>query len=716
MTHKNNAQYQAAYRLRAKRAGGSVQRGRSGKSGKSGKSKWDAKEFIALDGEGENCGEEEIFTVESSGKKYAAKKHLYTLLAASTGESLYNGGKAIETMAAIDFLCDLSMAHTKATFVIFAGSYDINHILMYGFERSALKEIASGTTYAFKKADIEYQLEYRPRKSLTIRRGLSFYQAKKYNRKTGERDLVWKTKWASKIIVWDVFGFFQESFVGVMAKWLGKDHPHYGLIKRMKLKRGDFEHVPQSEINAYNQAELECLVEIMDKVHAAIDGLGLKCNRWDGAGAVAAAIMRKHDIKKFKNAYDFGEEIRDATATAYAGGRIEVCKIGVHDGPVYDYDINSAYPDVMRGLPCLAHGKWSSGGGEPPRGFTLVHCKYQFADGMPFYPLFYRTTAMQICFADRGEGMYWYPEYEAALLCPGMVEVIKWWHFEPGCNHKPFHWIDDYYKTRQQWVKHPTEEWQRGGEKIIKLGLNSLYGKTAQQLGGREGKAPAYHQLEWAGYITSATRARLYSAAMASPDVIIGFATDGIFATAPLPFPHSADKSIGEWDVKIFDGLTLAMAGVYWWHENERHGDKIHKLPITRYKHFSRGFDKDSMQTPEFVVNAWKRGDTTVDIKMYRLIGMGSACSNDTFYAMRGRFTSGERSLSLNGSSYKRGSIDVKKTKPWKQLVDIAPAHNIKYENGMQGCSHPYPLEWQKDSEFQKELEQERENEDTVNI
>lgn len=694
------ASRQAKYRARKKTEG------TYNKGGRGITSKWQAANFIALDGEGETAGAKETFTVPASGKEYEAADHIYTLLAASSGESLFNGGKRLDSMACINFLCDLSDNHNHAIFVIFAGSYDINHMLMFGFERDKLKIIGSGATYRFDHENIAYEIEYRPRKSLTIRRGLSFYRNKKNK---------WCPKWASKIVIWDVFGFFQENFVGVMGKWLGTSHRHYDLIKRMKLKRGDFANVPQSDINAYNRAELEALVEIMEKVRAAVDGLELVLNRWDGAGSIAGAIMRKHGIKEFK--CQTPPELVEQVSTAYAGGRIEVCKIGSHNGTVWDYDINSAYPHVMSDLPCLAHGSWSTGEGDPPPGFTLVHCEYKFAEGLPFYPLFYRTKAMQICFASRGEGIYWYPEYDAALLCPGMLHVKQWWHFEPSCNHKPFHWIPEYYKTRQQWTKNPLEEWQRGGEKIIKLGLNSLYGKTAQQLGGRVGKPPSYHQMEWAGYITSSTRARLYSAAMQNPEVVIGFATDGIFTTAPLPFSHSTEKTIGEWDVKEFDGLTLAMAGVYWWHEKSAPacGNKSTDL-ITKFKHFSRGFDKEAMESPATVLAAWQRGETGLDIKMHRLIGIGSACVSDTFYKMRGRFTDGMRTLNLTGASFKRCAIDIKKEKPWKKMCVTKPSYNFNYEDNFQGCSFPYPLEWQKNIEFQNELEQEAENVDTDNI
>lgn len=684
------------------------------------KSKWELAQFIALDGEGESVGELQKFTVGKDGKTYEAKEHCYTLLAASSGQSLYNAGKRLDTFDCLNFLLDLADSYPKSIFVIFAGGYDVNHMLMFGFDRETLQHISRGESnkhftekiknkktvrkyesgaVELKFQGIEYELEYRARKSLTIRRGLSWGNDSKGNL---------KKIWESKIILWDVFGFFQESFVGVTAKWLGKDWRHYDLIKDMKAKRGDFANVEQSKINAYNAAELETLVAIMEKVRSAIDGLDLQCSRWDGAGAVAAAIYKKHQIKQFKN--ETGKNLMTAVRTAYAGGRIEVCKIGCHTDFVYDYDINSAYPYVMMDLPCLAHGSWIQGRGYPPPGFTLVHCKYDFEEGQPFYPLFYRTESMQISFPAQGEGWYWYPEYEAATKCPGKLEVIEYYQFVPSCNHKPFHWIENYYKTRQQFIKNPTEDWQKGAEKIIKLGLNSLYGKTAQQIGGRGGKAPAYHQMEWAGYITSATRARLYTAAKANPSAVIGFATDGLFTTEKFPLDCSRTKAIGAWELKepVPCGMTIAMAGVYWWHFDD--GD---------YSHFSRGFDKESMRTPHMVLNAWKEGREDIDIPMHRLIGMGSACASESLWPIRGRFTQGYRTLCLNGKSHKRAPINIKKTKPHKHLVDLEPNLNIEYIANYQSCSFPYPIEWIDGDEseaYLADMELSRENEDTQNI
>lgn len=708
--HATNAARQAAYRASRKLRGlpGNKTKtipGSRGYKSQRDKSKWEFGQFIALDGEGENVGENEKFVI-GKGKKektYYAKEHRYTMLASSTGESLFNGGKRLQSMDCISWLCDLSLQYKKAIFVIFAGGYDINHMLMFGFEREKLKQIASGETIEFEHNKIIYQLEYRARKSLTIRRGKSTVKNAKGK---------WIQKWETKLTIWDVFGYFQESFTGVIGKWLGKEHRHFELIKRMKKLRGNFADIPQAEINAYNAAELECLVELMEKVREAVDGLGLQLKRWDGAGSVAAAILQKHGIKEFKAPTPNAQ--LEAVRCAYAGGRIEVCKAGNHNKVLYDYDINSAYPSMMMDMPCLAHGIWQHTVADkdiytPPAGFTVVHIRWELPEYERFYPFFYRTDKMQISFPSTGEGWYWYPEYAAGMEHYGeYITVLEWHHFKPHCNHKPFHWIGDYYNTRQQWVKNPTEAWQSGGEKIIKLGLNSLYGKTAQQIGGRDDNPPAYHQLEWAGYITSATRAKLYLAARTDPDAIIGFATDGIFSIRELPIEQSTTKQIGMWSLTMFEGLVTAMAGVYWWIKEDG-----------SYSHFSRGFDKDSMETPDLVLNAWKAGADKIDIPMHRLIGMGSACASDTLWKMRGRFTEGMRTLRLDGKSHKRVSLDVTKTKPHKKLIDLHATANFEYDPDYPECSFPYPLRWVEDDiedDWNDLLELIKENSDTDNI
>lgn len=616
-------------------------------------------EFIAIDGEGWDVGPEESFTTDT--RTYTCRDHHYTLLAASSGEEIIApDGERLTTFQCLEFLCDVAQHNRPAILVCFAGGYDVNHILMHGLDKETLKSLQAGNrTWLYQGyGKPHYHVEYRPRKSLTIHR----YQP-------GAR------KPDVKTTLWDVWGFFQGSFVSVIEKWLGKDHEDYQFIRRMKAERDSFTQEQLPEIRIYNQAELRCLVAVMNKVRAAIAGLGLTITRWDGAGAIAGAINKLHGIKEHKS--ECPPDVFHAARIAYSGGHIEAYSVGHTLQPIYHYDINSAYPYIIASLPSLAGGQWMHGtSAVVPQGFTLVRVRFDFKQGNHFYPLFFRTQHKTILYPRTGEGWYWFPEYQAAAeyaerFGANIFEVIEWRHFQPATEQKPFSFVPEYYTQRQEWIQQEHDEenaWKYGGEKIIKLGLNSLYGKMAQQVGGREGKPPSYFQLEWAGYVTSGVRAMLMRAAMQQMPHIIAIATDGIFATAPLDLPTPEIKQLGAWEYKKHEGITMVMPGVYWLHDA---GEKI--------QNYSRGFDKSSMENPNAVLAAWKKRKKVLSVEMHRLIGLGSALSSETFWKMRGRFVSADRELRLDGGNSKRVALPAS-ARPADGLCHTFPEWNESYD------------------------------------
>jgi hypothetical protein len=122
-------------------------------------------------------------------------------------------------------------------------------------------------------------------------------------------------------------------------------------------------------------------------------------------------------------------------------------------------------------------------------------------------------------------------------------------------------------------------------EKVLKLILNSVYGKLAQFVGSSK-KVPNCANPYYAAAITAYCRRRLLEAALIDPRAIVFFATDGILATHPL---HHLEKpidgvfnpgasiglkrvkdeklgdeiSLGDWEYARRDGGVFVMAGVY---------------------------------------------------------------------------------------------------------------------------------------------------------
>ena len=691
------ARVQAHY-SRAKAAGVKRVSGASGPSGAS--SRFVKGQFVAVDGEGFSEGPELVFELGKDkgvdAGEYRGQAHHYALLSASDGSELYAPEGRLTTPQCLDFLCDIAIKNRHAIIVCFGGSYDTIQMLGYGIERSEVALLLSDNQWLpnGKKrrpyldktfGSYDYRIECRPRKSLTIKRwrkGSNKYD--KRNRPT-------------RAVMWDVWGFFQDSFVGVMKKWI-PDSPDFLFIRDMKGARNVFDRSEIDTIKEYNQAELRCLVQIMDKLREAISNLGLKVARWDGSGALAAAIYAKHNIKECKN--ETPQAVFDAARIAYSGGHIESCKVGRHDGTIHHYDISSAYPTYIARLPDLSRGKWSHRvGSAGNRDFGLILVRWEFNHGNPFYPLFYRDDDASIVYPRCGRGWFWAPEYRAALeyaLKFGFVKfaVEQAWEFVPYDEHaNPFSFVKEYYDRRQQLVDEQNRTGiLNGEEKVIKLGLNSLYGKMCQQVGEQYDAEtgdvipPAYFQLEWAGYVTASTRAALMFAAIEHPHAIINFATDGIFSLVPLDLycPHS--KELGAWEYAAHDGITMVKAGFYWL----RDGDKD--------RNYSRGLDKTALPTPERVIDAWRARRTHVVVPIRSLVSLGAAAVSETRWAMRGMFVTGSRREDVTGENVKRHP-PARSTSPCPhlRLEPTTPKDAAGVWDGSQvaeAMSLPYAITW----------------------
>jgi hypothetical protein len=113
-----------------------------------------------------------------------------------------------------------------------------------------------------------------------------------------------------------------------------------------------------------------------------------------------------------------------------------------------------------------------------------------------------------------------------------------------------FDWVAPLYQERLALGK------DRRGH-LLKLALNSIYGKLAQ----RSGSAP-YHDAAAAGLITAMTRARIIEAIAHNPKAVFAVATDALFAFEPLPLDIGDD--LGQWERKIWHDLFIVRSGVYW--------------------------------------------------------------------------------------------------------------------------------------------------------
>lgn len=504
------------------------------------------REFVAWDGEG-------ITYAEGTAQHYV-------LFGNSVGdfvidESGHSGPSVgLTTSACLDLLLRAKQKNPQAIHIGFAINYDVNMILN-DLERSQLERIKENGIVRYRG----YRLEWRPGKWFRV------------------------SKKGCSITLYDVFGFFQSSFVVACEKFLGKDDPELVGIKAGKSARASFVlDQLRTFILPYWQSELRLLVRLASSLRSDLLSANIVISSWHGPGAVANAVFRDQGIKHHKSTV-IHKGVNHAARYAYAGGRFEQFRCGGYEGPVWEYDINSAYPYAISQLPSLSHGNWEYVTRFEPGTFGVWHVRYSDPQQsmLASQPFFCREKHGGVSYPPNVEGWYWTPEAE---LYPSAV--IGGYVWRAVNDDRPFSFVQQMYDRRA--------EWKRDGnsaEKALKLALNSLYGKMAQRIGGQDGNIPTWHQLEWAGYVTSYTRAKLWGAMHLAGESIIATETDAIFTTRPIHADGDVvsleiGDQLGQWSLTEFSNIIYLQSGLYYANIS---GDQYETVGVSKY----RGLDKD---------------------------------------------------------------------------------------------------------------------------
>jgi hypothetical protein len=537
--------------------------------------------FVAWDGEGMNL-------------KGAGKPQSYVLFGASTGDVIT--GEGLKTFDLCDFIITVGRANPDAIHVGFAFTYDANMIVQSLHPRNL--------AYLHTQGHVTVG-----RYCIQLRRGKWFSVTQygpKYSRTGNTND-----KFTVKI--YDIFGFFTCSFLKAVTELLGPEEPGLELVKEGKALRGTFTDI--GYVEKYWRAEIELLARLAEELRRRMYAAGLYITQWHGPGALASYAMKQHGIKTHMQRNC--DEIREASRYAYAGGRFELFKAGRVAGPVYSLDINSAYPYAISQLPSLAEGEWTYEV-RPTRiarfGVYRVRLRHHAGFAKGAGPLFHRDWKHNISYPWIVEGWYWSPEV-APLVGNPDVEILEGWHYI-GAETRPFHWIAGMYEKRRQWKAAGNT-----AQLALKLCMNSLYGKMAQRVGWdeRNNRIPPWHQLEWAGWVTSYTRAMLFGVMRRIPwDQLIAVETDGIYTTCnPTSLGISNSAELGGWEFSQYDEVIYLQSGLAWLRKGDEWSPK------------RRGLDAGSFSLEDSIAYAkslqpnqeWSPyiGETT------RFIGLGAA-------------------------------------------------------------------------------------------
>ena len=346
--------------------------------------------------------------------------------------------------------------------------------------------------------------------------------------------------------VWDLFKFFQSSFVVALGKWQIGTERERESIARMKAKRGSFRGIDARE-RKYCQLECVLLAKLAQALIDAHEEEDLRLTSFYGPGSTASVLLKS--VRADEQNADVPPEMREAVDSAYFGGRFECSRVGPVEGPIYAYDIASAYPYAFARLPCFAHGRWLRIPYLKLRPGTDRWAIIRYVIRPSRYaceawgPLPHRLPDGNIVYPIRSAGGWaWTDEFHAGWhLHPG-VDPIEAWVWCSRCNHPPpfESRVRELFERRLQWGKAA-----RGI--VLKLALNSMYGKSAQRVGSGR-----YRCMVRAGLVTSTTRAMLLHAVSLAKDPwnVLELATDSVLSTEPLNFPASPYGQLGSWEEK----------------------------------------------------------------------------------------------------------------------------------------------------------------------
>jgi hypothetical protein len=546
--------------------------------------------IIAIDGEGYNDDE---------------RDHHYDLIACAGADwTDYtwadNAELTFEQIA--EFLLSLADKHGKALYFIYGGSYDFNMWVKRLPDKILRRLNLRGRCRAG-----HYKVYYRPRREIIIadRRSLSFRR---------DRNGRCHHYCSRSIHVFDVIGFFQTSFVKALEDWKITDDSTLELIRNMKLKRGQFSQVNKEKILFYCLEECKLLVELGTRLRDAAIRADVRPTKWYGAGALATALMMRHHVKDY--IAEIPPEINRYFLHSYFGGRTDISYVGFMDGG-YHYDISSAYPTAMVNHPCLKCGQWEreldgskfSRSNDADGSYSVWYVEWE-VHGVLWGPFPYRLPSGSITYPCCGKGYYHRVEIEAALrLYPhGRFAIFDGITYRPNCDHRPFSFIPEAAEHRLA-LKAKGD----AANKPLKLGLNSLYGKTAQTLGGTKKKKPPYQSFYWAGLTTAITRAKMLDAIRTCQGTVLSIATDGLICSGSLPVdigPH-----LGQWECTPISSGLLVKPGVYKWADQHN-----------KFHYGTRGFTSDEANWSE-IEDQWRnhRFAGAWEYKAERFIGLRQA-------------------------------------------------------------------------------------------
>lgn len=589
-------------------------REKHGRPSRSGYEPWTPR-FIGIDGESFVTDE-----LLSDG----TPKQAYCLLLRHDKKAIYNPD-GLSTWQCLRYLT--GRPPKKTALVGFFLNFDFEWILK-DLTQDEYKALQHGDTV--EVFDGEYRLQWFVGKKLVVHRLKGSARKKEKSARNLGKDYVmtsfqdvqgfFQTSFISALKKW---GFQNDSRLKIITS---------GKAARGGFQKEDLEEVARYNATEMELLE-ELMMKVYDSFKAAYETAGLdfrvNSQTWSGPGVFANDFLKQtffneqHNppseelVTKFgKGKFDDfgnGASFFHPFSLAYFGGRIELAGVG-RFGKGWNYDLNSGYPYALSLLP-----RWSSGdfihvdyvglvNSKEGKAFLerrlmgMYKIRFNFPEGWTWYPFPVRSVAYgtpNVYYPRQGVTYVMAPELFAVLdtlpkeelKAISILEAIvidSTDGYGDALNRmdesrlsltalKTLNMAAVRLDCKAAGKRVGTTREKPGdfllalAEKALKLILNSLYGKTVQQIGSHK-----YYNDFAAAWITSTCRALLWRAIVPERKTnhVLMTMTDGIYSLKPLPFAAERLTSmLGDWEETPFRTMETFKPGIYRYEHQNKKGD-----------------------------------------------------------------------------------------------------------------------------------------------
>lgn len=338
---------------------------------------------------------------------------------------------------------------------------------------------------------------------------------------------------------YDASQFYRASLKAAALRYLGREAPE------IKEHRHELWRYPDEEVGEYCRWDATATKDLADLYSDKLAKVGLQPRHLISSGHLWQTLqLTEGGIPTWRHN---PSGVNRLAWEAQRGAWIDVHARGECD--VWKYDIKSAYPHYLRGMPDLAHGQWVR---DPdPREARVGFVRCQVRDPTTDLPTILSTNVKPSNVYPRldepATAVLTLDEYRFLRRVGATLRPDLWCSFIPD-DPEARPW--DRLLGRLDKIKQANKG-DPGAYLAAKELINSSYGKTAERIEKDDGtwEAGRIFNPVAAACTLAGTRVKVAEACLGRTGDVVAVATDCVAATRPI---HGLDHTgeVGSWEVE----------------------------------------------------------------------------------------------------------------------------------------------------------------------